>query len=410
MIENPRVLLVSEYYPPKVFGGGEISAEHLAKGLAKRGVDVSVLTSKFRGLPEYEEKNGVRIHRRLSTGKGPASMLKRKLLFPRSIRKELKKLDETENFDVVHFLNTTSITHYEKRSIATINSYGNFCPKGNMFYREKGECSGCGILKYPLCMLSSGYAGKVRMRPWLRYNPLFWDLAYWNFMRRNRALARVDDFIAISDFIRELLLKNGVPEERIHRIPNVISIKDSGTVGESGNEYPLDLEGPIVTYVGTLNRIKGVDLLMDVFNGIGMGKLVIVGDGPERERLENIAGSRVKFLGRVKYKYMPSIYRQSDIVVLPSRWPEPLSRVLIEALCFSKPLIATDSGGNRECIRNGKNGFLVKPDVEELKERLERLISDPELREKMSRESRRLYDKRFESNSVIEKIMSLYTR
>ena len=147
MVENPRVLLVSEYYPPKVFGGGEISAEHLAKGLADRGVDVSVLTSKFRGLPGYEENSGVKIHRRLSTGRGPTSMIKRKLLFPRSIRKELKKLDEKENFDVIHFLNTTSITRCEKRSIATINSYGNFCPKGNMFYREKKACNGCGILK-----------------------------------------------------------------------------------------------------------------------------------------------------------------------------------------------------------------------------------------------------------------------
>ncbi|MBU4201763.1 MAG: glycosyltransferase, partial [Candidatus Altiarchaeota archaeon] len=67
----------------KVFGGGEISAEHLAKGLAERGVDVSVLTSKFRGLKKYEEKDGVKIHRRLSTGTGPTSMIKRKLLFPR---------------------------------------------------------------------------------------------------------------------------------------------------------------------------------------------------------------------------------------------------------------------------------------------------------------------------------------
>ncbi|MBU4406530.1 MAG: glycosyltransferase family 4 protein, partial [Candidatus Altiarchaeota archaeon] len=272
----------------------------------------------------------------------------------------------------------------------------------NMFYRERKECNGCGILKYPLCMLSSGYAGKVRLRPWLKYNPLFWDLAYWNFMRRNRALAGVDEFIAISDFIKELLKRNGVPEGRIHRIPNVISIEDSG------NEYPLDPDGPIVTYIGTLDRIKGVDLLIEAFNGIGKGSLLIVGDGPERKRLGGIAGSRVKFLGRMDYEHMPSIYRQSDVVVLPARWPEPLSRVLIEALCFGKPLVATDSGGNRDCIKDGKNGFLVKPG--ELGERLEKLISDPKLREKMGRESRKLYDERFESRKVIGEIVSLYTR
>ena len=397
-----KVLLVSEYYPPKVFGGGEISAEHLAKGLAERGVDVSVLTSKSRGLEKYEEKDGVKIHRMLSTGRGPTSIIKRKLLFPRSVRKELKRLGEKENFDAVHFLNTTSITRYEKRTIATINSYGNFCPKGNMFYREKGVCHGCGILKYPLCILSSSYVGKVRLRPWLKFNPLFWDLAYWNFMRRSRALGGVDEFIAISDFIKELLKRNGVPEGRIHRIPNVISIEDSG------KEYPLNPDKPVITYIGVLEKIKGVDLLIEAFNGIGRGSLVIVGDGSERERLENLAGSRVGFLGRMDYEYMPSIYRQSDIIVLPSRWPEPLSRVLKEALYFGKPLIATDSGGNPDCIKDGKNGFLVKP--RELGERLDKLISDPKLREKMGRESRKLYDDRFESGKVIEEIVNLYTR
>jgi glycosyltransferase involved in cell wall biosynthesis len=397
-----KILLVSEYFPPKIFGGGEISAWHLARGLAGKEVGVSVLTSKFPELPGFELKDGVKIYRRLETGKNPRSLLKRKILFPRSVKRELEKLDRDENFDCIHFLNTSSIVPYKKRTLATINGYGNFCPKGNLFHKDEEVCLGCGFFKFLPCILNSEYAGKVKLRSWLKYNPGFWILAYWNFRLRNRILKEVDGFVAVSDFIRRLLLRNGISEGRIQKIPNIISIRDSG------RGYPLDFERPIVTYIGVLEKIKGIDLLIDAFEQLKEpATLLIVGEGSERKRLERMAGKRVKFLGSVGYEYMPAIYKQSDIIVLPSRWPEPIPRVLIEACYFGKPVIATDVGGNRECIKDEENGFLVK-DGEDLKEKLGILVKDKGFRERMGGGSKKLFERNFNEENLIKRIVDLY--
>ena len=402
-----KILLVSEYFPPKIFGGGEISAALLAKNLSREGIEVSVLTSHFNGLKKFEVKDGVKIYRRLKTGENPSSLvenLKRKLLFPYSLKKDLQKI--APNYDVIHFLNTTSIVSIKTNAtkIATINSYGNFCPKSNLFYRDREICDGgCTVKKFILCILSSEYAGKVKLKRYLRYNPLFWLLSYWNYKRRKKNLKSIDKFIAISDFVKKQLLKEGISEKKIAKIPNLVEIKDTK------EEYSLNKKGIIITYIGALEKIKGVSLLIKAFNEIPAdATLLIVGDGSEKENLEKLANKKVKFLGKINYKFMPSIYQQSDIIVLPSLWPEPLSRVLLEALYFGKPIVATNVGGNPECVIDGKNGFLVEPEIKEIKEKLDIPLEDSSLRERMGRESKKIFQERFKAEEVIEKILKVY--
>jgi len=242
----------------------------------------------------------------------------------------------------------------------------------------------------------------LKLNPWLRFNPGFWLLAYWNFRRRNRTLRSIDEFIAISGFIEDLLLRNGIPRERIHRIPNIVSIKDSG------REYPLDLKGPVITYIGALEKIKGVDLLLKAFSQIrGEATLLIVGDGSERKKLEGMASERIRFLGGIEYSHIPSIYKQSDAIVLPARWPEPLPRVLLEALYFGKPVIATNVGGNPDCIEDGRNGFLVPPDSREIRKKLE-YIAEGRVSESLGKESRRIFMERFDKDKIVERLIKLY--
>jgi len=403
---NMKVLLVSEYFPPKVFGGGEISAEHLARALSEKGVDVSVLTAGFPGLKEFESIGKVRIHRRLRTGGIPGSLLsniRRKFLFPHSVKREIGRLEKEENFDLIHFLNTNSIISLKgKRTIATINSYGNLCPKGNLFYKEKGVCLGCNPLRYILCILSSEYSGKLRLGFYLRYNPLFWLFSYLNYKRRKKALRGIDEFIAISEFIMDLLLRNGIRRERVHKVPNIVDIKDSG------REYHLKEKGVLITYIGALERIKGVDLLIEAFNRIRENAfLLIAGEGSERKTLEKISERRVRFLGRIDYEFMPSVYRQSDIIALPARWPEPLPRVLLEACYFGRPIIATDVGGNADIVDDRENGFLVKTPAE-LNEKIGILVRNSKLRGRMGKRSREIFEERFSKEKVIERILDVY--
>src|SRR3989344_2561514 len=170
-----KVLLISEYYPPTVFGGGEISTQMLAHALAAKGINVSVLTAAKDNQQKREQDKKVTVYRYLKTGKHPYGIkesLKRLLVFPRSLRKELITLDKQENFDVIHCMNTTSILpfSYPKNTLATINSYVPFCPKGNLFYKEKMPCTGPSLMKCCGCIAQSQYVGKTKINKALRYN------------------------------------------------------------------------------------------------------------------------------------------------------------------------------------------------------------------------------------------------
>ena len=187
-----KVLLVSEYFPPKVFGGGEIGAYALAESLSKNKIEVSILTTHFPDLKKFENRNNLKIYRLLKSGnnpKSPLDNLKRTLHLQKSIETEIKKLHKKHNFDIIHFLNTTSITKVDINvpKVATVNSYSNFCPKGNLFYKEKSVCEGANQSKCADCIENSEYLGKMKNRFYLKKNPLFWIYAYNAFKKRNNA-------------------------------------------------------------------------------------------------------------------------------------------------------------------------------------------------------------------------------
>lgn len=401
-----KVLLVSEYFPPKTFGGGELSAYNLAKALSKKGFKVTVLTSKFDNLKKKEKKDGFSILRKLKTGEGPFSIkenLKRRASFQKSLKKELKEI--ASNYDVVHFLNTTSIPNFKlnNKTVATINSYTNFCPKSNMFYKEREVCTGCNPTKFVGCITSSKSVGKHKMQWYMRFNPFFWAYLYKQYLRNNSNLRNVDKFLARSKFISNLIEQEGAIKKNINTSSGLMDIK------ESGPRYKINTKDVNVTYIGpALGKFKGVEMLIKAFNKTTGAKLLIFGKGKEEKYLRSIAGKNVKFCGTVDYSYLPSIHKQSDIIVQPALWPEPLSRVMVEALLFGNPIIATNNGGNSECVVNGKNGFLIDSE-EKLAEKLQELIDKPKLREKMGLESKKLYANKFAYEKVLAKIVKTYS-
>ncbi|MFH1770950.1 MAG: glycosyltransferase [archaeon] len=403
-----KILLVSEYFPPKVFGGGEISAHSLAKALAGKNHEVFVLTSWFKGLKKFEKKEGFRILRLLKTGSEPSSILsnlKRNFVFQKSLKKEIIKLDKRENFDAIHFLNTTSIPNFrlKKKTFATINGYTNFCPKRNLFYKEEEVCTGCNPKKFLKCITNSKVVGKSKMKWYLKNNPVFWYYIYRTYKKNNNNLKNVKTYFAISGFIRDLLQKNGVKKNNIATIPNIIKIKNPD------KRFDIMEKGIIVTYIGpALGKFKGVEMLIKSFNNVkGNAKLLIFGDGPEKEYLKTLAGKNIRFYKTVPYEYLYSIYEQSDIIVHPALWPEPLSRVMVEALFFGKPMVATNNGGNSEGIIDGENGFLFKNE-KELTEKLSKIISSSKLRKQMGEKSKEIYLKKFEPEKVLSNIIKNY--
>ncbi len=123
--------------------------------------------------------------------------------------------------------------------------------------------------------------------------------------------------------------------------------------------------------------------------------LTIIGDGNERESLENLVrglglSHSVTFRGLIPHEQLPEEYRKADVFVLPSL-NEGMSNTMLEAVASGLPIIATQTGGSDELVRNGVNGLIVKmQDSNDLTDKLSMLIEQEQLRKNMGRLSREL--------------------
>lgn len=105
---------------------------------------------------------------------------------------------------------------------------------------------------------------------------------------------------------------------------------------------------------------------------------------------------------------MPQVLTQAHIVCLPS-YREGLPKVLLEAASCGKPIVTTDTSGCREVVKDGINGFLVPvKDPEKLAQAIEKLIKDPELRNNMGRQGRRIVEEEFSQERIIALTLDLY--
>ncbi len=121
--------------------------------------------------------------------------------------------------------------------------------------------------------------------------------------------------------------------------------------------------------VGRLTRQKGIDVLLNAAGRVAEARsdwrLLIVGDGPERARLEAQAAADPRLAGRVTWlgrrDDVPSLLKAADLVVLPSRW-EGMPNVVLEAMAAGRPVVATAVEGSAELVEPGGSGWLVPPE------------------------------------------------
>jgi glycosyltransferase involved in cell wall biosynthesis len=102
-------------------------------------------------------------------------------------------------------------------------------------------------------------------------------------------------------------------------------------------------------------------------------------------------------------------YATMDVAVLPSAQPEPFGGVVMEAMCMSMPVVATNVGGSTEQVADGVTGFLVPPaDPAALADKLECLVKDAALRKSFGAAGQRRITERFTLTGMVEKIVRIY--
>jgi len=175
-----------------------------------------------------------------------------------------------------------------------------------------------------------------------------------------------DAYMVVCNAIGEELQGRGVSEKKIFDVRNAVDTArfyPDTDVDLPKNTAALleDDKGPLLGFVGGLVDYKGVfDLANAVQRSATDPTVVVVGDGPARNRLEQELGENGVFLGSVPYERMPAVYAATDALVLPSH-TEGLPRVVLEAAATECPVIATRVGGVPEVVTEGTTGLLCPP-------------------------------------------------
>ncbi|KAA3612259.1 MAG: glycosyltransferase family 1 protein [Calditrichaeota bacterium] len=206
--------------------------------------------------------------------------------------------------------------------------------------------------------------------------------------------------LGVSQAVKEFMMKGrSVPEKKIEVIWNGIPIEEFTNIEiEKVAEFRKGLDVPEDAFIiGTVTRLreeKGNKYLLEAFAAVAQSNpniyLVLIGDGPLKNELVEQAKAlgivdRVRFTGFVAD--IPVALNALDLVTIPSL-REGFGLALVEAMAAGKPIVASYVGGMRELAENGKNALMIPPaDAGELANALKRLISDTELRDKISHQA-----------------------
>lgn len=181
----------------------------------------------------------------------------------------------------------------------------------------------------------------------------------------------------------------------------------------------LGLPTPIVGYVGRLIPEKGVSLLLEATaQAEGLWSAVLLGDGPERERLQRQSVSlgvsdRVRIVSDVSIQDQPEWMNVMDVLVLPSvrtaLWQEQFGRVLIEAMACGVPVLGSSCGSIPEVI--GDAGLIFREgDASHLKDQLQRMLSDPALLMNLKDRGLRRVPQTFSTATTAERLVGTYRK
>jgi glycosyltransferase involved in cell wall biosynthesis len=225
--------------------------------------------------------------------------------------------------------------------------------------------------------------------------------------RRFKKLAslRLDAHVAVGERLaRKIEAEVGLPDGFIRTIHNSVA---------DGPEDPLPrpVDGPTVGTLARLAPEKGLDVLVEALRDLPGVTAVLVGGGPERERLEELA-AEVGVSDRVLITGWVSNPRERlegfDVFALPSRY-EGLPHAILEAMLAKRPVVASDVGSVREIVIDGATGILVPPDdAPALSEAIARLLEDAELARRLGEAGRELALERFRPEGMVAAYESLY--
>jgi len=388
-----RITLATEVFPPKA-GGAGWSTRALALALKGAGHDVRVVTT----AAGEDNEGGVPV-RRIQGVSGPG----RRGPMIEAFRSALKK--ESSGRDVIHAqhslsaLGALALPEADRpRVIVTVRDHWPVCFWSTRMSRG-GLCPECTTVGMWRCI--EGRLPKVVAPVAIPYMKR--DLAL-----KRGSLNRADAVIAVSEAIADELRAVGIP--RVTALPNIV---DAAEVNRIAGEKPtLALPERFVLFVGKLEANKGARDLVPAVRKAGVRiPLVVLGSGSEEPLIRESAakeGIELVMPGWAERADVLRAMKRATALVFPSTWPEPFSRVLLEALALGTPIAAMNTGGTAELIEDGISGLLAET-VDALGASLGRIVHDSSVRDKVV-EGAMERARAFSPEVLIPKYEALYRR
>jgi len=226
--------------------------------------------------------------------------------------------------------------------------------------------------------------------------------------------------IAVSDGVKDHLVKQGYPAERIYTVRNGVDTDWFAFSRQSGSlrqKLGLQEDARLIAVIGRLTERKGHELLVQAMPSLAERGLdahvVIAGEGQLAARLRARAdqlgvGERLHLLGQIQ-DVRPLLWA-ADLYAMPSLHGEGLSKALLQAMACGAPIVATDIAGVTEALTSGENALLVEPGrPEPLAEALARLLERPEEAKALAASARERVVAEFSSARVASELEAVYT-
>lgn len=276
---------------------------------------------------------------------------------------EVRKIIKENSINIVHVHNTFPLispsVYYAAFSLGipvvqTIHNFRLLCP-GATFTRNNSICEDC---------VNKGLRQALRHKC---YRDSFSQtLAAVLILWIHRFLGtykRITAYITLTNFNKNKLLKLTEDDKRIFVKPNFVKQQIEKINTENYKDYFI--------YIGRIDKLKGINLLINSWTKIRNDKLYIIGDGPEKDNIMKLIHARklsnIKLFGFMDRKQALEIVGKAKAIIVPSQWYEGFPMTIVEAYSMGVPVIGGDIGNLSYVIKDNVNGLIFKyNDSEEL--------------------------------------------
>lgn len=278
-------------------------------------------------------------------------------------------------------------------AVWTLHNFRVFCSNGLMF-RDGGPCT--------LCLGGSSWPGVVHR---CYRNSLVGSAtvaAMIAFHRKTNTWSqKVTRFIALTDFARDLFIQSGVPPEKI--------VVKANFIPDPGRAHTANSVRSGAVYVGRLSEEKGVECLVRAWRTVPV-PLTIYGDGPMRQRLEQIAPANVRFVGWQSREIVDSAIAAAGALIVPSLWYENFPMTVVEATAAGTPIIASRHGALETIVEDGVSGRLFHTgDAADLSLIARECFADPVRLRALGSGARATYELRSAPDINLKRLISIYS-